>query len=342
MPAVTYKCPNCDSYLEYSPENDHFSCAYCGSTFTLDALKVPAQPKAAEAPKPEAQLSVYTCKSCGAEIVTDDTTAATFCVYCHNPVILSGALSGELLPDQVIPFRIPKETVVAQLKEWCKKKRFIDKAFLSDAQVEKLSGVYFPFFVVDGAAKGSLNKRGTKISTWKSGNYTYTKTDTYAIERAGTVNFNDITITALKKKHTFILNGILPFNQKDAVPFTTAYLSGFLADKRNITKEQALPEVEKTVGDFTKKLLDDTITGYSGSSFQSDEIRLTQTDFSYVLAPVWMLCFQFAKDNYYFALNGLSGKIAGRVPYSPSKLWALAAALFGLVFAAMLAIGWWL
>ena len=42
---------------------------------------------------------VYICPSCGAEVVTDATTAATFCYYCHNPVVLSGKLSGEFLPS---------------------------------------------------------------------------------------------------------------------------------------------------------------------------------------------------------------------------------------------------
>ena len=42
---------------------------------------------------------LYTCPSCGAEIVTDATTAATFCYYCHNPVVLSGRLTGTYQPD---------------------------------------------------------------------------------------------------------------------------------------------------------------------------------------------------------------------------------------------------
>ena len=51
----------------------------------------------------EKSAVVYTCLSCGAEIVTDETTAATFCYYCHNPVVLGGRLEGDFLPDKVIP-----------------------------------------------------------------------------------------------------------------------------------------------------------------------------------------------------------------------------------------------
>ena len=52
---------------------------------------------------------LYTCPSCGAEIVTDATTAATFCYYCHNPVVLSGRLTGTYQPDFAIPFQIDRK-----------------------------------------------------------------------------------------------------------------------------------------------------------------------------------------------------------------------------------------
>ena len=51
----------------------------------------------------------YRCPDCGAEIVTDATTAATFCVFCHNPTIIPARLSGEYRPSRVIPFKISKE-----------------------------------------------------------------------------------------------------------------------------------------------------------------------------------------------------------------------------------------
>ena len=51
-----------------------------------------------------AEAVIYNCPSCGAEIVTDATTAATFCYYCHNPVVLGKRLEGKYLPNKVIPF----------------------------------------------------------------------------------------------------------------------------------------------------------------------------------------------------------------------------------------------
>ena len=70
-------------------------CEYCDSFFTPEECKAANEQMTAQAkenaPKEEEfenGNSLYSCPSCGAEIMADANTAATFCYYCHNPVIL--------------------------------------------------------------------------------------------------------------------------------------------------------------------------------------------------------------------------------------------------------------
>ena len=136
MAVITYKCPNCGGELKFDPETQKYKCPYCLSVLsqeeadaaagngsfsgdgeksdqafqnaqTEDADSFEYREDAAQEGREEAVL--FTCPSCGAELVTDDTTAATFCYYCHNPVVLSGRLSGDYLPDKIIPFQLTKE-----------------------------------------------------------------------------------------------------------------------------------------------------------------------------------------------------------------------------------------
>lgn len=337
MSAITYKCPNCPASLRLDPETQKFVCDYCGSSFTLEELTKKEPAKNADDFQNKTRL--YHCQSCGAEVFTDDTTAATFCIYCHNPVVLSGELEGAMKPDQVIPFKVSKEEVKSKLMAWCKKKKFIDSAFIDSAQLEKLSGVYFPYFIVDGKVQGSMHRRGTKIRTWQQGNYRYTQTDTYQIDREGEVAFEDIPINALNKDHTYILNGIQPFDQKKAVAFQMPYLSGFLADKRNIEKEDAMPTVQSTAEGFTRARFNASAQGYVSFGGGDESYKVTKTVFSYVLMPAWMLTYQYGKDQYFFAMNGDSGKIAGRVPLSAKKLRGLFFALTAIVSALMVGLG---
>ena len=138
MEVITYKCPNCGGDLTFDPASGKYKCEYCLSSFTQEEAEK-ANPKAAEALNGEddaagaqeasdaqkessteetkgeteqGEAVVYTCPNCGAEIVTDATTAATYCFYCHNPVVLSGRLSGEYMPDFVLPFKISKEQAI--------------------------------------------------------------------------------------------------------------------------------------------------------------------------------------------------------------------------------------
>ena len=60
-------------------------------------------------------MKAYSCPSCGAELICDASTAATFCPYCGNPTVVPGQFSGALKPDYVIPFKLSKEDAVAAL-----------------------------------------------------------------------------------------------------------------------------------------------------------------------------------------------------------------------------------
>ena len=160
MAVISFKCPNCDGELIFDPATQKYKCEYCISTFTQEELDEMTPEESTEnhlgassgyveenvigadaaeesdgdngtGDGKQEEAVMYTCPSCGAEIITDATTAATFCYYCHNPVILGGRLSGEFLPDKIIPFEITKEQAVKQFLEYVGKKKFIPKAFFS-------------------------------------------------------------------------------------------------------------------------------------------------------------------------------------------------------------------
>ena len=39
-------------------------------------------------------MKAYSCPSCGAELVCDESTAATSCPYCGNPTVVPGQFAG--------------------------------------------------------------------------------------------------------------------------------------------------------------------------------------------------------------------------------------------------------
>ena len=157
MALMSYKCPNCGGGLQFDPPSQKFKCEFCLSEFTKEEMKrleeeearkkarYETEPGEQESAKDQAEAVIYSCPSCGAEIVTDATTPATFCYYCHNPVVLSGKLSGEFMPDYVLPFAVDKKGATEKFLSWIEKKKFVPKSFYSKDQIEKLSGIYFPY-----------------------------------------------------------------------------------------------------------------------------------------------------------------------------------------------------
>ena len=116
MALVNYKCPNCGGGLKFDPATQSFECEYCLSSFTeqeMEELAKKAEEKAGASP-----AVVCTCPNCGAELVAEETTAAAFCYYCHSPVIVSGRLSGEFLPDYVIPFALDRKRALEIFSGW--------------------------------------------------------------------------------------------------------------------------------------------------------------------------------------------------------------------------------
>lgn len=342
MSVITYKCPNCDGGLVFDPESGSYVCEYCLSKFTEEELAVGKEKEKANEPEntteqnkhTEGAAVVYHCPSCGAEIVTEETTAATFCFYCHNPVVLTGKLQGEYLPDGIIPFKISREEAVERFQEWIRKKKFIPSGFYAKRQIEKMTGVYFPYWLYDCEKDSYLNGTARNVRVWRVGDTEYTETKTYAVRRGGKVQFHHLPKTALQKAQTALLKGIFPYHFQELEPFHMGYLSGFQAEKRDIEKDSLRQEIHKEIEKYTRKRMRDTVERYQHFSEESSGSRTAHENFAYTLLPVWVMTYkERGSQVYYFAMNGQTGEVIGKLPVDYKKLSILGAVIFVLVFA---------
>lgn len=287
---------------------------------------------------------VYSCPSCGAEIITDATTAATFCYYCHNPVVLSGKLSGEFMPDYVLPFSIDKKGATEKFLSWIGKKKFVPKSFYSKDQIEKLSGIYFPYLLYSCQVDGKLNADAEKNRTWTTGNIQFTEHKKYQVERAGCLDVKNLTRNALLKVNRELVEGVLPFETEKMLPFQMGYLSGFQAEKRDMDGESFTADAELEVKNYTMEQLKSSISGYTNINVKNSETHIRNARWQYALLPVWVLTSKDRQKDkvYYFAMNGQTGKIWGKLPVDKGKLAGLFLEVFLPVFAILMIGGWFL
>ena len=336
MAATTYKCPNCGAYLSFDPETQGWKCDFCESAFTEESIlekEIPADRSSGQTS--EAHQVIYRCQSCGSEIMTDETTVATHCYYCHSPVVLQGKLTSDMRPDSVLPFQVDKEKAVASFMNWVKGKRYVPKSFFNQAQVESMTGVYYPHFVTDCEVKGALEGEGRNVSVINSPNYITTKTDHYRVRREADITFHSIMRPALSKTNRKLSDGIHPFPLEKAKPFSDAYLTGFLAERRDMDAESIQPEIAQEVAGYVQPLLSDTVHYESQSLSPASRVKKQKT--RYVLLPTWVLTYpnkQNKDDPYYYAMNGCTGEVCGKLPIDRKKLYLTALGVGAAVFAA--------
>ncbi|MBR5124741.1 MAG: zinc ribbon domain-containing protein, partial [Clostridia bacterium] len=275
------------------------------------------------------QMNLFTCPNCGAEVVADDNTVADYCYYCHNPVVHAGRLSGQLRPHKVVPFRITQKEAEELFLKWCKKKWFLPGAFKSRAHAQQIRGIYFPFWVTDADTQGSADFRATRVHTWRMGDYKYTNTKVYKLERAGEIHFEDIVTCALSDADKKMLEGMLPYPSEELSDFSMPYLSGFFAKKRDIERDALSEEVRGRMNDYTAALLRSSVRdSYTTITPETVNVDIKESHWEYALLPIWVLTYTHKDGKVYtFAINGSTGKIYGELPVSQLKLALLTAAI---------------
>ena len=336
---LEYKCPNCGGRLEFESSTQKMTCPFCDSEIDVEALREFDKKLNRENDQPQADfsgngeflddenISVYVCESCGGEIIAEKTTAAMHCPYCDNPVIFTGKLSGALKPDWVIPFKLSKEDAKKQLQSHLKGKPLLPKVFKSQNHIDEIKAVYVPFWLYDATVDGSFTYEGTKVRTWSDSKYAYTETSHFSIERDGSLAFEHIPADGSVKVPDDLMESIEPFDFSQAVDFQTAYLSGYLADKYDVSAEQNNPRVQQRMQESLSNALKSTISGF-GSVKEIDEVcSFRDASVRYALYPVYFLNTSWNGQKYVFAMNGQTGKFVGDLPTSKGRFFAYLAGI---------------
>lgn len=326
---LEYKCPACGGKLEFDSASQKMKCPFCDSEFDVDSMKeydsVLENAKEDEMTWDSSAggdwqegetegMRVYKCKSCGGEIVTDATTSASTCPYCDNPVVMSGNFSGVLKPDYIIPFKFDKAAAKAALNKHIEGRKLLPKVFKDQNHIDEIKGVYVPVWLFDAEADAKMLYKCEKIKRKSDNNYNYVERNFYSVKREGTVMFENVPVDGSKKMPDELMESIEPFDAKQAAVFQTAYLSGYLADKYDVTAEESVDRANNRIKNTTEQLFASTVQGYDSVNRESGNIALKNSKAKYAMYPVWLLNTTWNGNKYTFAMNGQTGKFVGDLP----------------------------
>ncbi len=350
--SVSYKCPNCSAPLSFLPGHSKVTCEYCGNEFEISAIEEMFQTKRELAAKAEeaqaakwdtenagdefssdevATLHAMTCSSCGAELVCDENTMATECVYCGNPTMIPKRFDGTLKPDLIIPFKKTKEDAVAALKKFYEGKYLLPSNFTANNRVEDIQPMYVPFWLFDSSVEAQADFKAEKVHRHETANEVITETEIYSCHRAGTMAFEKIPADGSKKMDDAYMESIEPFNYADLVEFNTGYLTGYLADKYDVTAEENTARIDNRVNNSALEVLKSSVQGYTSVAVENSAVIKQGGKVIYAMVPVWILTTRYNDKPYTFMMNGQTGKFVGTVPYDATKAFLYPALCSGVL-----------
>ncbi len=332
-----YQCPSCGGHLEFNSKIQKMKCPYCDSEFEMETLKELDEALNEEEVKDDSfswdeeskdewaendgEITSYICNTCSGEIITDSTTAATECPYCGNPVVIKERIKGMLKPDFVIPFKLDKKQAMEAYKKHISGKKLLPSVFKEKNHIDEIKGVYVPFWLFDASVQGNAQYKATTVRHWSDKNYNYTETRFFSVFRGGNIAFERIPVDGSSKMADELMESIEPFNFNEAVDFQTAYLSGYIADKYDVSMEESIVRANERIKKSTEDALAATVTGYHSVTAVGSNVNMTSGSSRYALYPVWILNTTFNGEKFTFAMNGQTGKMVGDLPMDKGKYW---------------------
>ena len=200
-------------------------------------------------------------------------------------------------------------------------KRLLPRVFKSQNQLDEIKGVYVPVWLFDAEADANMRYRAQKVRTWQDRGYTYKETSFFTVTRSGMMQFERVPVDGSTKMDDTMMESLEPFDFSEAQTFRTAYLSGYLADKYDVTEEESIARANERIKQSTVQAFRETVRGYDSVTPEAENVSLSGGKAKYALYPVWMLTTSWNGNQYHFAMNGQTGKFVGNLPSDKGKAW---------------------
>ncbi len=254
----------------------------------------------------------------------------------------SEKLKGDLKPDLIIPFKLDKEDAKRALKKHFKGKPLLPRVFADENHIDEIKGVYVPFWLFDADTDSTIRYKGTRVNFWSDSKYNYTQTNHFSLVRGGKMSFKKVPVDGSSKMADDMMESLEPYNTKEALPFSAAYLAGFYADRYDVSSEESISRANERIKKSVEDEFYKTTSGFSGVYPENSRVSLDKSASHYALYPVWLLSTRFKDENYLFAMNGQTGKLVGDLPMDKGLFFkwlfavmgSSAALIFGILCAA--------
>lgn len=308
-----YRCKNCGGNVIYHPEKKKMICESCGSEESHQEIP---------------QKVYHICSNCGGQIETTEYTLACQCPYCGTFHILEDRMEGKYKPQLLLPFCLDKHQAAEKLQEAFAGKMFLPSDFCSVSSLEKMQGIYVPFWMYDFKSHVRFEGEGEKIRTWREGDYECTETRIYRLVRDFTVNYKKIPVDASIEMEDGLMDLLEPYEYGELGEFQPQFLSGFRADVYEEDSDAMRSRAEEKADGFSEEYLSQENGEYAMVHPFLDQKENKSEGTFFAFLPVWKYRYRYNGKEYTFYVNGQTGKSVGTPPISWVKMIGMSAGVF--------------
>ena len=344
-----FLCPSCGGEAVWNPAKQKLVCPFCGTESPAQIgqggdivehdLVAALRGVADDARGWQADKREVRCQSCNGISVLDPARQAQTCPFCGSAQLVPYAEAKPAFrPESVLPFRVSEDKARDGIRAWYGKLWLAPGALKRRALTDTVKGVYLPYWTFDARVQARW--------TAEAGYYYYTtesyvengQTRTRQVQHvrwepaAGQVAhfFDDDLVCASVGVRPELVRGIEPFPTQELKPYDSGFVAGWVVERYQIDLVAAAQRAREAMDAELRNLCAAQIPG---DTFRNLEVQADWSGqtFKHILAPVWLLSYNFGARGFQCVMNGITGAIRGEYPKSPWKVALIVLAVIVLV-----------
>ncbi len=301
---------------------------YCGACGTANPRFVDPTAVAAA---PARHLK---CDNCGAEIVTQQDQRSYTCPFCDSTYVLEvPATDDRPAPEFVIGFAVTSEQAEQIYRRWISDKSWFHPSDLSQARLaDRLRGVYLPFWhfamLAESEWQAQIGEHWYRTETYtERGPDGKTVTKTRRVQEtewwplAGRHHryYSGHLVSAAAGLPQAEAEQVMPYRLEALKRFDPSYLAGWGAEEASVDRETALARCREEFERRARRHVAEFLPGDTHRNLQL-ATRFGDATSDLCLLPIYLMNYRYGGKEFRFLINGQTGAIAGKKPYSSTRI----------------------
>ncbi len=349
--AQRFPCPGCGAQLAWDAAAGAMTCQHCGQK---QAVGAPAAGAVRSIPIEEgmrmaqrglgAPVQTIGCNECGATVNVGEGERTTKCAFCGSTQVLAQATDANAIrPESLLPFGITRQVANERFGAWLKSLWFRPNDLARMGKVREMGGVYVPYWSFDAAVRSSWSaergwyyyetesyvendENGTPVT--RSRQVQRTRWEPASGQRGD--EYRDVLVCAGKGLPEDLAQRFVSFDVTKLVAYRPDFLAGWRAESYAIDLMPAWQTGQGIIASSQEKRCAGDVGGDTSRALSvSNDFH--QVAFKHVLLPVWIAAYRYKGKVFRFLVNGQTGEIVGRAPWSIPKIAALVIFIVAIV-----------